>query len=379
MLLPRATRGWYSPTGHLIYATDQGAVFAVAFDPARGEMSGTPIPLLDEVRQTRDGGTRLAISASGTMIYLPGRLAGGVELVEVDRAGRETVLLAEPGIYLEPRWSPTRDRVALHARGPGDTSQIRVYDVGARTMRRLTRGQNDIRPSWSPSGRQIVFVSAQPDRGGLYWVPADGSAPPLLVAPGERTGGSTSWTRDGAWILFDGVFGEPSEDVYAIGTGADRSRKVVVSTPATDEAGVVSPDGRWVAYVSDESGPSQVYVRPFLRPGGSSLLSPGIAFAPLWASNSELTYIDPDAQRLVSVQLSFDPDPRVASRTALLDWSRYRTGTRSVAQHDISRDGQHFLVLRQPGRGNLQPAPIVVLNWFEEIRRRAAAQTGAGR
>ncbi|MBL8998712.1 MAG: PD40 domain-containing protein, partial [Gemmatimonadetes bacterium] len=379
MLLPRAERGWYSPTGHLVYSTGEGAVFAVAFDPARGEMSGTPVPLLDDVRQSVDGGTRLSISASGTMIYWPGLLAGGAELVEVDRAGRETVLIAEPGDYFTPRWSPSRDRVAMAVRGPGDTSQIRVYDVGARTMTRLTRGQEDFRPSWSPDGRRIVFVRTQPDPRGLYWSPADGSAPAELVAPGEETGGSTSWTRDGAWILFDGVFGQPSEDVFAIGTGADRSRKVVVSTPGTDEAGVVSPDGRWVAYVSDESGRSQVYVRPFLRPGGRWLLSPGLAFAPLWASNSELTYIDPDAQRLVSVQLAFNPDPRPTSSTALLDWSRYRTGSRSVAQHDISRDGQRFLVLRQPGRGNLQPAPIVVLNWFEEIRRRVAAQTGARR
>jgi len=378
VLLPRADRGWYSPTGHLIYSTPEGAVFAVAFDPANGEMSGTPIPLLEEVRRTGDGGTRFAFSPSGTMIYLPGLLAGGVELVEVDRAGRETVLIAEPGNYFSPRWSPTRDRVALQVRVSGDTSQIWVYDVGARTMTRLTHGDDDVRPSWSPDGRRVVFVSARSNRWGLYWMPADGSAPAELVAPGEETGGSTSWTRDGAWILFDGVFGTPTEDVFAIGTRADRSRRVVVSTPGTDESGVVSPDGRWVAYVSDESGRSQVYVRPFLRPGGRWLISPGLAFAPLWASNSELTYVDPDAQRLVSVQLSFSPDPRPTSRTALLDWSRYRTGSRSVAQHDISWDGQRFLVLRQPGRGNHPTSPIVVLNWFEEIRR-STARGEAGR
>jgi hypothetical protein len=141
----------------------------------------------------------------------------------------------------------------------------------------------------------------------------------------------------------------------------------------------VSVATRWVAYVSDESGQSQVYVRPFLRPGGRWLLSIGQAFAPLWASNSELTYIDPTAKRLVEVRLTFDPNPRVTSRTDLLDWSSYRMANRSVAHHDISRDGQRFLALRVPGLGSRESTPVVVLNWFEEVRRRVAGYTGEGR
>jgi len=381
-LVPGAGRGWYVGTGHLIYATENGALYAVPFDLDSQSIEGAPVPVLDQVAQGLFRSSRLAISPSGAMIYLTGLTQGGLQVVEVDRSGRETVVLSRLGQYQHPRWSPTGDRIAVTIAGEGG-NQIWIYDVGSQTLAQLTFDGVNYRPSWSPDGRMIAFFSERADSADLYWKPADGSGPAERVAEGEdiSNGGTTFWTRDGSWILFDGL-GEATktdEDVFAVGTGADRTRQPVVATDAQEEAGAVSPDGKWVAYGSDEGGQWQVYVRPFMTPGGRWLVSTGTAAVPLWASNSELVYLDQGSMNLVAARLAFEPGVRVVERTTLFNWNSYLYAGQSSPQYDVSRDGQRFLVLRNPDAGQRTPSPIVVLNWFEDIRRRIAAQGGASR
>jgi Tol biopolymer transport system component len=118
----------------LIYATENGAIYAVSFDPDRREVTGSPVPVLDQVRSGLANGTRLAISPSGAIIYLTGTTVQGLQLVEVDRSGRETPVMSELGLYQHPRWSPNRDRIALTISGSdGGGGQIWIYDVGSKT------------------------------------------------------------------------------------------------------------------------------------------------------------------------------------------------------------------------------------------------------
>ena len=148
---------------------------------------------------------------------------------------------------------------------------------------------------------------------------------------------------------------------------------LAVGTAATEESGVVSPDGRWIAYNSNDAGVTQVYVRPFLTPGARTLISTGGGTQPVWGSASELAYRDEDADSLVIASLAFTPVLRVVGRKSLLSFASYTRGSRSARAYDVSRDGRRFLMLRRLGE-QTDRAPIVVLNWSEEVRRRFAEQ-----
>jgi Tol biopolymer transport system component len=378
VLVEGATRGWYLPGGQLVYATREGAIYAVPFDPERGEIRGAASPVLDAVRGGDLFGYRLAVSASGAMVYLQGASQVGRQIVAVDRAGRETVLVPEFANFGAPRWSPTRDRIAV-VRTEGGPSQIWIYDVRSQTLSQLTTEGNNVRPSWSPDGTRVAFYSARSSGADLYWMPADGSGPAERVADGDDTLGAstTFWTRDGAWIVIDGNQQDGvQEDIFVVGTGSDRKRKTVVATPADEQGGVVSPDGRWIAYVSNETGSSQVYVRPFMRPGGRWLVSNNSAVNPLWASNTELTYRELDSRMMVSATLAMGQDVRVTERRPLFSEAPYLRSGVSLAEHDLSWDGQHFLMLKRPAVVGDRAAPIVVLNWAEEVRQRMQEQGG---
>ena len=381
VLVPGATRGWYLPSGQLIYATREGAIFAVPFDAARSEVKGSAAPVFGQVRGGFLNGFRLAVSASGGMIYLQGIQESGRRIVEVDRAGRETVVLPTFADYRTPRWSPTRDRIAM-SKAVGDERQIMIYDVRSQTLAQLTTDGNNERPSWSPDGTRVAFYSSRASGQDLYWMPADRSTPAERVADGDdtRNVSTTFWTRDGAWIVIDGIASDATrtdENIYAVGAGTDRKRKTVIETEANDQNGEVSPDGQWIAYASDEGGVGQIYVSPFMREGGRWLVSTGGAMQARWTSNSELVYVDLSTRTLTAAKLELGSTVRVTERTSLFGVRPYALGSGEGANdYDVSRDGQRFLMMRMAPVTGERSAPVVVLHWAEEIARRMVEQGG---
>ena len=377
-LVDGAMRGWYIGDGVLVYVTPDGTAYAVPFDLKRREVRGTPVPVQDQINVAADG-PWITISSSGSMMYQPGSSqSSAVQLVEVDRSGRETVLLAAAGRYEHPRWSPGRDRVALTVTKEA-SRQIDVYDVRSKTLSQLTSDGINYRPSWSPDGRRIAFVSVRADSTALYWQSADGSAPSEHITTKAGTAGNSSWTRDGRWVVFDGQFtsSQQSEDVFAVSTGADRGVQSVTASPGNEQTGSVSPDGRWVVYNSDEGGGRyQVYVRPFFKAGGRFLVSTGPAVGPLWSSNNEVVYEDMTTSQLVAARLEFGSTVRVVQRTPLFSTAPYVSSTPSFLNMDVSWDGQRFLALRYPGASREKSPPIVVLNWFDEVKRKVAEGQG---
>jgi len=224
----------------------------------------------------------------------------------------------------------------------------------------------------------VAFISGRASGSDVWVVSADGAEPAKAIAPGKDVvqQSATSWTRDGAWIVIDGAPDQAvvngGDDVFALPASGNGSLRTVISTPASEQTGDVSPDGRWIAYVSDDAGDFQVYVQPFLRPGGRMLISTGPAIEPAWASNNEIVYTSLASDSLVLARLEFGESIAVR-RTSLIDRGRYAPGAPSWREYDVSRDGQHFL-FEKSLTGSRRAEPVVVLNWLTEVRRALAKQ-----
>ena len=379
VLVPNAARGWYLPSGHLVYATREGAVFAVKFDVKSLTITSPPVGVLDGIEvSTRSTLARMTISASGSMEYIPGGGGARSVVVQMDRTGREQVIVAKPGSYTAPRLSPDGRLLALGDLDAKDVAQIWIHDRSSGTTRQLTFNGASTRPAWSPDGSRVAFSAQRGGRVNIWSAPADGSGPGARAGSGPEVLGfsAVSWTRDGKWIVLDGApedhKGPGGEDVFAIPTsGTPHTMRPVVASPFDEQSGEVSPDGKWIAYASNDAGEYQVYIQPFLAPGGRTLISAGGATEPGWASNSELVYVNMDADSLMLARLEFGATIKV-TRSALFDHKAYQGGGASFRNFDVTRDGKSFVLVKSVG-GRAGAEPIIVLNWIEEVKRLMAA------
>lgn len=378
VLVPNAARGWYLPPGYLVYGTQEGSLFAVKFDLKSLAVTSAPVGVLDGVNVGRDGLAHVALSASGTMAYVPTAASTNAVVVQVDRGGREETLVAKPGPYSQPRFSPDGRRLALVMPDAKHTLQIWILDRSSETTRQLTFDGENVRPAWSPDGSRVAFSTSRNGKLYVWWAPADGSSPGERAGDGLEltTAAAVSWTRDGKWIVWDGsivgVKGAGSDDIFAIPmSGTPGKVQSVVATPAQEQCGEVSPDGKWIAYVSNDAGKNQVYIQPFLAPGGRTLISAGAAQEPVWASNNELVFVNTDADSITSARLEFGPTIKV-TRSALFARGPYLPGSPSSRSFDVSRDGKTFVFVKSMARSGAVE-PVVVLNWVEEVKRLMAA------
>jgi len=368
-----ALRGWYA-NGYLLFVTREGGLVAATFDVSRRALTSSPVGVLDRLRQSvMVVMPQVAMSTSGAIAYLPSTTTAEHVIVQVDRRGREEVLIATPGPYRWSRFSPDQTRIAF-----GKDRQIHIHDRRSGTSSSVTSSGINQRPTWSPDGRRVAFISSLAGASDVWVVPADGAEPAKAIAPGKDVvqQAATSWTRDGAWIVIDGIAdgggSAGGDDIFALPSSGNGQLRTVVATTASEQTGEVSPDGRWIAYVSDDAGDFQVYVQPFLRPGGRTRVSTGPAIEPAWTSNNEVTYTSLTSDSLVLATLDFGASLGV-KRLSLFDRGRYAPGAPSWREYDVSRDGQRFL-FEKPLSRTERAEPVVVLNWIAEVRHAVAAQ-----
>ena len=323
----------------------------------------------------------MEISASGTMVYMPGIVAAdNIVIVKVDRRGQEEVIVSKPSRYQQVRLSPDSRRLVLSDLDAKGAVQVWIHDRASATTRQLTFDGINVRPVWSPDGTRVAFSGQQ--RAGDAWhvwsAPADGSAPAVREGEGPDVTGATavSYTRDGKWIVVDGDpsdgKGAGKEDVFATPTsGSPRTMRPAVASPFNEQSGEVSPDGKWIAYVSDETGKYQVYMQPFLASGGRTLISDGRATEAAWTSNNELVYVNNENDSLTSAHLEFGATVTVM-RKALFSVRPYQLASASNRSFDVTRDGGSFIFLKRLV-ADKSAEPVVVLNWAEEVKRLMAA------
>ncbi len=347
----------YSPSGHLVYQTGDYVLLAAPLDIDRVEITGPSVPL-------HEGLEHFALSRSGTLVLVVRDPSATGELRLVDRTGRDTLLADQRRDYLFPRFSPDGRKVAveIHDEAGG---HIWIYDRDARTLARLTAEGHNSRPAWSPDGGEVAYNSARDSMAGIYTMDADGGGMERSIGP-LLTANYTdfAWSPDGARIAFEQWVTNESIDIWTVSVEADSVVRGLVETPTNETNPVYSPDGRWLAYESDESGRQEIHVRASSGRGGRFLVSTDGGRGPQWSGSGELYYIGDDGW-LWAATLEFDPEFRVIGRERLFDTSPYDLFTSS--SYGVHPDGRHFVFVRSEG-GEL--AIEVVLNWADELLRR---------
>jgi serine/threonine-protein kinase len=374
VLIPGGTYPRYASSGHIVYGA-ANSLWAVPFDVDRLEVSGTAVPLPEKVTIKPLGAIDFDLSATGSLVYAPGTAGGGARrsVFWVDRDGREEAVGLEPNAYVSPRLSPDGTRLAVVLFDEAGNRDIWVYDLARGAPVRLTSDLEwDDDPLWTPDGERIVFRSNR-EGWGLYWKRADGIGEAELLMPFTGPVGvfsPLSWSAAGS-LVFAIETRETGSDIHVLSMDEERLSEPLLQTPFHERDPAVSPDGGWVAYSSDESGAFEVYVRPFPNvDDGRVRISDSGGVWPLWGpEGNELFYRNGQA----ILRVAIDTAPAFsAERPEVLFEGTYVSGV--GRPHDLSPDGQRFLMLREIEPAKEASAPtqdglVIVQNWFEELKR----------
>ena len=351
--------------GHLVYGQLDRQLMAVPFDPSRVELSGAPQALPDRASRSRFGVAHFAV-ARGVLVYLP---LPATHLVEVDRSGRRETLDRLQRVWHHPRYSPDGSHIVVDVATAAGERDVWTFDRSLKTLSRVTRIGDAHDPSWLPDGRSISFLSFKSRGGPLMLAPADGATNPEPVPIGSEFAASDlinpgGWLPDGsAYLCGVADRGGPS-DLWRVPRGGSRPVKIV-GTPAEEAAPMVSSDGRWVAYQSNETGRVEVYVRGIDGAGGRVQVSNQGGSEPLWDRKSNILYyveFDGDRLRLIAAALRTSPTLGVLARTvAFSDWRLERA--ENHANYDIHPDGSRFVIPETTQRGSL----AAVFDWSKSV------------
>ena len=364
-LIPGGTAPRFTATGDLVYAQN-GILMAVPFNSKRLELAGSPSPVLEGIQESRSGAAQYGLSASGTLVYVPGGMQGSTSrLVWVDRQGTEQPLAAPARGYYFPRLSPDGRRILVAIAEAA--SDIYLYDIAREALSRATTGSTDANPIWSPDGKRLAFQSDRAGPTNVFWQSADGSGAVERLTTSEFLNIAGSWSPDGHRIAFQELSPETGNDIWTVGL-ADRKAQPFLKTPANEAAPRFSPDGQWMAYASDESGRWEVYVRPYPGPGAKYPVSTEGGTEPVWnPAGRELFYRT--GNRMMAVDVSFVSGFSAGKPKVLFEGPWLPTPL-TASNYDVSRDGKRFLMLKAAEPENGARQIVVVQNWFEVLKKR---------
>ena len=373
-LVANASRGWYLPTGDLLFVRTDGAALAAPFDLRTLALTGSPVPVLDNV-EIRTFFPELAVANDGTLLYTAGAAATlSTTLVRVDRSGRVTPI--------DTTWAGGFNSFALSPDGrsmavgvdAGTTRDIWIKQLDHGPFTRLTFSGQDRQPTWSPDGRTVAFVRDTLDGGDIWAKQADGSGPDHVVGHIGRLVQEVEWSSDGSWLLIRTDNTDVGRgDVFGIRVGWDTTPVPLAASRYEELTPALSPDGRWLAYTSSESGQQEVYVRPFPATSeGHWQVSIGGGSQPLWSRNSRgLFYLSPEPRRMMHAELAPGPRFSVANRTALFPLSPTLQIDQFHRAFELTPDGRFFVFRARASTNARQTAEsqlVLVENWFTELR-----------
>jgi Tol biopolymer transport system component len=385
--------GRYLPTGpasgNLVYI-HEGTLFGAPFDPVQLELKGTPAPLLGDVAgNSSTGAGRFDSSAFGTFIYQSGKVVSQAWTIAwLDSSGKIQPILGR-GFYTTPRISPDGERLAFRnsvgASGSGK-GDIFVYDLRRETLQRLTfTNQQNFYPIWAPNGNHLAFRAPTSSGGShIEWIRSDGADEPQLLLESKLLATPYSFSPDGRRLAYRQLSDANGYDLWTLSldpTDPDHPKpgkaEAFLQSPSNETNAAFSPDGKWVAYQSDESGKYEIYVRPFPGPGGKWQISTGGGQLVIWSRNGRELFFESFDNHIMVVDYTSTGDsftivgkPRV--------WSDRQIGGVTgggIQNYDLAPDGKRFVVfLRDEVAAQTGSVHTTfLLNFFDELRRRAPA------
>ncbi|MBN2318663.1 MAG: protein kinase [Acidobacteria bacterium] len=380
--LVRGDTAMFLPTGHIVYAVDRN-LFAVPFDPGKLKVTGGPIPMEEGILRL-GGAPQYAVSESGMLVYIPRfntAIWRGRTLVWVDRNDKEAPIDIPPNIYFHPRISPDGIQVAVCSLDDDNNIDTFIWNLAGETLIRLTSdpAEEDF-PLWTPDGKRIVFYSDQGDRG-IYMKSADGTGSDDLIRPiPQYFGYPGSWSSDGKTLitqeLWSGIF-----SIGALSMEGDRKWEPLLQGNFSYSQPEISPNGKWLAYTSNESGRNEIFVRPYPEvESGKWPVSNSGGDSALWSPDGRELYYR-NGNEVMAVPVKTDPvfskegNPKVLFE-GNYDPANFTPGTLELHPWDISRDGKRFLMLKPPTGSDAASTAtgprnfVVVLNWFEKLKDR---------
>jgi serine/threonine-protein kinase len=371
------------PGGQLVYIHD-GTLLAVPFNNKLLTVTGGPVPIVEGVAETlTTWAGQFAISSEGTLAFRPGTFAAGAPpstLIWVDRQGHEQPISAKPQAYVYPRLSPDGTKIAVGSQD--EENDIWVFDLAKETLTRLTFGPTfEIHPAWTLDSKGVLF-SSNPSSNlaatptDIFRKAADGTGATEALTHGLEGGFPMGMSSDGKSLVFRRY--NPGPGLYVLPLEPKgEAHALMADSKFAVLNGEISPDGRWIAYDSNESGRFEVYVRPFpaVDSGRWQISSEG-GSRPLWArSGRELFFLNA-ASRMMAVPVPAGPSFTYGKPEALFDFTPYFNNVPTGRTFDISPDGKRFLTTKPVGSGPAggRPSIVVVSHWFDEVKARMPGQ-----
>jgi serine/threonine-protein kinase len=380
----------WSPSGHVLFAR-KGTIYAAPFDAGKSALAGRPVPVLEKIMSSTggeapsDGSAQIDVSASGFCAYRTGEPETLFTLALVDRKGAVLRKTSPPRGYSWSRFSPDGTRAAIQISGPSQ-SDIWIYDIARDALSKLTFEGDNLGAVWTPDGRDVVFASdrdrelvAQPGGSavtlrGIYRKRADGSGPARLLFRFAGLLAPTGFSPDGRTLAFQASRVETQLDVGVVrfkGDVADGEPEMIVSGPANEGGGVFSPDGRWLAYESNDGGLGYVYVRSAAGGDAKWQVSDHMSSSPRWSRDGTLYIVRRDATVVATRVTAEGGAPVFGKEESLFKLSSFEAGSQVVAGWDVSPDGQKFVTLIREGAANTPEVNHVTLasDFAEELKR----------
>ena len=354
LLAPAQTLITYAPPGYLLFVRDQ-TLMAQRFDPQARAVAGEPMPLVEHVGTDSQGLARFSVSHEGTLVYRTGK--AGDRLVWVDRSGLEAEAVGDPGEYHNPALSPGGDRLAFDLQDPrSGHGDIWVRDLKRGVSSRLTFGPDALAPLWTPDGRTVVYTKGQ----DLFRKAADGRGEEAVVLKSEGLKLAGAITRDGRTLIYQARTTHSGWDIFTLPLTGDGKPVPFLQTPFNELLPALSPDDRYLAYQSNESGRPEIYVQAFPGPGGKWQISSAGGLEPRWRADGAVLYYRAPDQKVMAVDIGKGDTFTVGVGQPLFQ-GRFDMGA-ARDRYLPAADGKRFLTVAPLGRDSLTPT-TVILNW----------------